>query len=97
MVAVATTLSAGGGIEEDELRCEEAVAQVADCCPDIALDRIGCVSDGCSKQSTFFGPSESDCLRNASCEEFNDGDICARVADRLAASYAEPQRTQVCP
>ncbi len=78
----------------DELECEEAVARLVKCCPDLQPSTVNCdyrVEEGCDTSCTYYpdiGPSEGKRIRSLSCAEVAAEGICSRVAgeDRYQCS-----------
>lgn len=64
-----TLLGGAEGIDENELRCEEAVKHLLDCCPDDAPVRaISCYSGrDCDSTSPDLSSAQAVCLRDESC------------------------------
>ena len=84
--AALSTLVAGGGLRQDELDCEEAVAHLQDCCPDFANATIACVaSSGCTPSDPALSIKESACVIARSC------------ADVVATGLCESTRNLVSP
>jgi hypothetical protein len=77
-----TLLVAGGGLREDELECEQAVAKLQGCCPDYADAQIECHhSTICGLTEPALSIAESQCIAQLSCEEIVARDLCARTKD----------------
>lgn len=77
----------GFDLDEGELKCEQAAAHVQECCPDVTFPRLACIQQGgCDREEdeTLVARDESDCLRDLSCDELAERDICARIAARIA-------------
>ena len=96
-----------GGIEKQELLCEEAVAALAQCCDGFSPEIVSCRLDGCANRIVEVGEAESACIREMSCDELRSHRVCERVAARsgsvlteagsLAAADGGPVETEVCP
>lgn len=69
------------GIREDELRCEEAVAHLVDCCPGFDPKKVDCyfVSGGCDVAYPVLDIQESRCISAMRCEEVVSAGICSRA------------------
>lgn len=71
------------GVREDELRCEEAVARLADCCPGFDTSRIDCAyyatCNGTHRPDIPI--TEARCIAAASCATVDQSAICERVLD----------------
>jgi hypothetical protein len=75
-------LVAGGGLREDELECEEAVAHLQDCCPGFADATLQCVhSDYCTHTEPALFIDESTCILARSCDEVIQSGICQKTHD----------------
>lgn len=92
-----------GGLREDELECEQAVAHLADCCPDLDPAEISCTYvEGCdSSELTTFSVSESQCIEDLGCDDIRARDLCARVRS-LPRPHVDDDggtsaRVEVCP
>jgi hypothetical protein len=67
-------------LNEEDLRCEELMAELADCCPDFDPTVINCQYEGCNPAT--FSVSELSCLEEMSCREIHARDLCARLDGR---------------
>jgi hypothetical protein len=76
-----TALMADGGLRQDELDCEDAVAYLQGCCPDFAGATVACVHDtGCgSTRQTALSIEESQCILAESCDQIVASRLCERV------------------
>ena len=77
--------SLGFDLDRGELKCEQAAAHLADCCPDVVFTRQSCIQEGgCSRgeDATLVASEESDCLRAESCDELESRGICERLLAR---------------
>lgn len=112
IMAVAVVWLGAGGIRDDEFQCEQAVAHLHGCCPELDPRAISCVySTGCnSTQSTAFSVKESFCIQDSSCEVIRLAQICERALEREARETKvvdagaidaepeeEPEEEPVCP
>ena len=90
-MAVAVVWLGAGGIREDEFQCEQAVAHLHDCCPDLDPGAVSCsFSSSCGATLfTTFSVEESQCIQDASCEAILRGHLCERALSR------EPRQTMV--
>ena len=82
--ALLSLLLLGGaeGIDEGELECEEAVQRLIDCCPNDAPARaVDCyVGRYCDDRRADLTPSQSECLRDASCDFLYASGACSSPA-----------------
>lgn len=77
LIALTVGLSLGCGIRQDELRCEEAVAHLIDCCPSFPHDSVSCeYSEGCSTYYPDFSVAQSDCIIAKSCDAIRAAGLC---------------------
>ncbi|MFT3764260.1 MAG: hypothetical protein QM820_01870 [Minicystis sp.] len=77
-----STLVAGGGLREDELECEQAVAHLQSCCPGFETAQIRCVySDTCSLTLPALSIAESECIMKRSCDEIIASKLCEATQD----------------
>ena len=90
------------GIREDELRCEEAAAHLADCCPGFKPSILDCSyvpGDGCVQHhDPDIHVEEARCMDGLDCAAIDKNDLCNRV--RQAVESAQSQGTAVmvtCP
>jgi hypothetical protein len=74
-------LMIAGGLRQDELDCEEAVAYLQGCCPDFGGATIQCVANtGClTSVSPALSIQESQCIRSESCDQVVQSGLCERV------------------
>ncbi|MBK6516743.1 MAG: hypothetical protein IPG04_22190 [Polyangiaceae bacterium] len=81
-------LTLGFDLDRGELACERAAVHLQGCCPALVLPRWGCIQEGgCERETdgTVVALDESDCLREASCDELAARDVCERLAARVRA------------
>jgi hypothetical protein len=76
-----SALVADGGLRQDELDCEEAVAYLQGCCPDFAGATVACAHDsGCGTTvETALSIDESQCIVAQSCNQIVASGICDKV------------------
>jgi len=76
-----------GGLNKEELACEEAVAHLEECCPGFQSSRVRCIDEdrGCVSQRPDITVEMSRCIRSEECGALVTYGICAR-----AKSYREP-------
>jgi hypothetical protein len=99
LVACAAALAAltmTCGVREDELRCEEAVARLKECCDGFDVHRIDCyyAATGCGTYYPAITISESRCITSESCATIVATGVCSR------GQNAEPNPNHsvtVCP
>jgi hypothetical protein len=104
--AALLTLVIGGGLpaaqafREDEFVCEEAVAYLEECCPDLDAGEVQCVyNPGCSSTTyPSISTSESECIRDKSCDALRAEGVCEKVRARQEAvedeSYVDEEVCQ---
>jgi hypothetical protein len=77
-----STLVAGGGLRQDELDCEQAVAHLQECCPDFGTATIACVSSrGCDVSEPALSIQESQCVIDRACADLVASGLCAATHD----------------
>jgi hypothetical protein len=77
-----STLIAGGGLRQDELDCEQAVAHLKECCPDFVGATIACeFSDGCGTTDPALSIDESHCILALECAALVKSGICDKTRD----------------
>lgn len=96
MLVVGVALSCGE-ITEDEMVCEEAVARLESCCPEIDPRRINCVfAQGCNTElAPVLTSRASECLGEASCADMRDRGICAGIRQLSFAPYQFQSREEI--
>jgi hypothetical protein len=89
-------------LREDVLSCEDALGHLAQCCGGFDVHVVPChyhdrTTDGCSgpatvdKESPAFSLSESQCIRDASCDVLNATGVCGRA--QAATAYTRTSAT----
>lgn len=81
-------LTLGFDLDRGELACERAALHLLDCCPELSLPRWGCIQQGgCDREAdgTVVAREESDCLREASCDDLDARGVCTRLEARIEA------------
>src|SRR4051812_18006692 len=76
----------GFDLDRGELECEQAASHLEECCPELELTRLSCVQKGgCGREEegTVISMHESECIRDASCDELVDAMICERIQYRI--------------
>jgi hypothetical protein len=99
LVFGAGALAGAGGLDKNDLLCEEAMAQLLECCPDLPVQRGWCETQGCDSSSAHLSVKESECITDSSCETIEAHDICARVLRKYEpgdASLDGSAGQQVC-
>lgn len=79
----------GFDLDRGELKCEQAAIALAECCPDLVFTRESCVQEGgCERdeEGTIVTMEESDCIREASCEDIVARNVCERLSARMGAA-----------
>src|ERR1700761_6019438 len=76
-----STLVANGGLRQDELDCEQAIAYLQGCCPDFGGATVACSYDsGCGTTvSTALSIEESQCILSESCSQIVASGLCEKV------------------
>ena len=101
-----STLIADGGLRQDELECEDAVAYLQGCCPDWAGATVACSYDsGCgSVTETALSIDESQCILAESCTQIVASGICDKVKnlasptiDTFGSGGSTSSASSVCP
>ena len=76
----------GGGFDEREIECEEAVSRLLECCPTLDHSRIYCHIDGCNGATNpTLTLDDSMCILNQTCGSITSANVCGRV--EAHASY----------
>lgn len=78
---VAAALSACETLDRDTLRCEEAVALVLACCPEVTQSPVACVYVRSPTAPLAWTFPKVDCLVGRSCQAIRDRGACAWAAD----------------
>ncbi|MCC6553134.1 MAG: hypothetical protein IT372_08960 [Polyangiaceae bacterium] len=81
LIPVLLGVSAVCCMREDEVRCEEAVARLEECCPGTDLSQISCtyVAGACSTNYPDLSIDESQCISDMDCGELRSAGVCARA------------------
>ncbi len=76
-----STLMADGGLREDEIDCEEAVAYLQQCCPGFAqTETLQCeYFDGCGVIEPAISIPASQCIVSETCAQLVSSGVCARA------------------
>jgi len=88
---VVALVLACGEIRDDEMQCEEAIARLDDCCPDIDTHRFVCIySQGCggSQLTPDFSTNGSKCIHDKSCEELQSSGSCDSLRELAKGPHA---------
>jgi hypothetical protein len=76
-------LFACGDFRQDELDCEEAVAQLKDCCPGFDTAHVQCIYEqgDCNGggRDPDIDEGTSACIRGESCDELRSSGMCTRA------------------
>jgi hypothetical protein len=100
------SLVASGGLREDEIDCEEAVAHLDECCPGFAkATSMSCTfGTGCEQSLPELTVDESRCVTAASCDEIRSRNLCETLKHVMSPDDAPadgvgglPVRPRVCP
>lgn len=95
---VVVVIVACGGIDDNEIHCEEAVSRLQDCCgPAFDPRKFNCVEDsnGCNTSSPDFYDSASKCIRDSSCKQLQDKGKCAAFIQIANTPYPQENRQQI--
>ena len=86
------------GFRSDKVECEEAVARLQKCCTSDELAAINCTYDtGCGATTPDISVSESRCLRELSCRQIDQAEICQHIAARTQGGVTTtPEPKQLC-
>jgi hypothetical protein len=75
--AVVFLVFACGGIDDNELNCEEALAHLFECCPGFEPRRFQCeVEETCSSRTPDLYDDASTCIRELPCDELRRRGQC---------------------
>jgi hypothetical protein len=97
-IAVVVGVALGcGGIDDDELACEDALSHLEDCCPKFDIHRFQCAnqSDCSTAVPTDLTQTASDCIRSHSCSDALSSGLCDRMMAVAAEPYPYQQQTKV--
>jgi hypothetical protein len=93
-----STFAVSPGFRRDELACEEAVAHLGECCPNLDTTQLNCTyDDACGTLRPDFDVNQSGCIREASCEEIRARGLCDLKAADGDASHAGDAGSLACP
>ena len=78
-----------GDIGEEEMVCEEAVARLETCCPEIDPRRINCVyAQSCNAELVpVLTPRASACIAETSSDDLNTRGSCRRIRELSFEPY----------
>jgi hypothetical protein len=79
---VAGLVGALGSMSSEEVRCEEALAELRDCCPGLDPSAFVCDPVGCNAPPTAFTSADAECVLAASCDHVRVKGWCERLAAR---------------
>lgn len=100
VTAVVAAACGLGSITPEQVRCEEALAEVASCCPGLDPALFRCDEAGCNPSPRSFEPDEAECVLAASCDDFRRKRWCEALAARAGADTAADAGTasrKLCP
>jgi hypothetical protein len=89
---VVALVCCGSGFREDEVRCEDALAHLLECCPNFDRAPITCAyhyTGGCGSSTTTYPAlsiRQSQCVESSSCTALRDDHVCE--AAQQARSYS---------
>ena len=83
-----------GDISEEEMVCEEAVARLETCCPEIDPRRINCVyAQSCDAELVpVLTPRASACVAETSCDDLKARGSCQRIRELSFEPYQYQSR-----
>ena len=86
-----STLMADGGLREDEIDCEQAVAHLQECCPGFArTETLQCeYNDGCGTIDPALSIDQSLCILGESCAQIVSSGLCDRARNLPSPSSPE--------
>lgn len=95
--AIVVVLFACGGIDDNELHCEEAVSHLEDCCDGFEARRFSCIEEdsGCNQQSPDLYDRASECIRKLSCDELRSRGKCASLTALSKSDYPNRIRDEI--
>jgi hypothetical protein len=83
-----------GAIFEETLQCEEAIAHLQSCCPDLYSTHA--CGDGCG--TVMLEGGESQCILERDCDELEKANVCERVEALSETDLDDDHlRSWVCP
>lgn len=88
------------GIREDELRCEESVAHLVECCPGFDAKDIDCYYTESCESGNYYPAitiAESRCILNMDCPAIVSGGICERAQKSRRPMEEGDTSEAVCP
>jgi hypothetical protein len=98
-LAIAGGIPAAHGFRQDEVECEEALARLEECCPGFDASLVRCDYLESCEDTTYpsITPSESQCLRDLSCDVIRQKRACDAIAARGSGSDGTHSPELVCP
>jgi hypothetical protein len=86
LVLLLLVVRCNGGIQEDDLECQEAASQLQECCPGFNPKSLVCTysTSFCGDVGPDFSLEVSQCIVGESCEALRSTGVCAR-ADQFVA------------
>jgi hypothetical protein len=87
-----------GGIDDDELHCEEAVSHLEDCCEGFEARRFNCEEQtDCTFNDRHpdFYDSASQCIRDRSCDQLREQGKCAAFVKIANEAYPSEDPTRI--
>lgn len=92
LLAGAVALSGCADFPREELRCEEAVANLLGCCPGVATSPVACeyTSNGSSFPLTLYAFPQVECLIGLGCGDLIARGACAWALDPVHAPAVCP-------
>jgi hypothetical protein len=94
--AVVFFVFACGGIDPNELHCEEAVSHLEECCEGVDARRFQCdEEDACGNRSPDFYDHASECIRDRSCEQLRAQGKCEVFEQIANTPYPSSNRDRI--
>lgn len=85
-----------GGIDDNELHCEEAVSHLEECCDGFDARRFQCDEEStCATREPDFADRASECIRDRSCEVLRAQGTCAALIQLSNEPYPSDNRSRI--
>ncbi len=81
------TASSPQGLQT-QIDCEEAVQQLADCCPGFDPQSLYCAYDGCDNRTPDLTIADSQEILSLDCDQLRAGGYCTRRYDGTTSGAA---------
>jgi hypothetical protein len=88
LVLLLLVVRCNGGIQEDDLECQEAASQLQNCCPGFNPKSLVCTYSTaiCGTIEPDFSLEVSQCIIGESCEALRSTGVCARAEEFVATT-----------